>query len=145
MRTQTKNKIVGILLIPVLTACVFLTMIPIAQAEEPPVPQLYEEGDVTEEATSELPSEVVPISAEEQATTQHEEELEIVPIAADEPVPVLISEDEPQPVLIAQPPQAASKALSTWGWIIIIAAGASVVVLIAVGVVTGKRKKAAAK
>lgn len=145
MRTQTKNKLVGILLIPVLTACVFLTLTPIAQAEEPPVPELYEGGGVPEEAASELPSEVMPVSAEDEVPTLYEEELEIVPIAADEPVPAPISEDEPVPVLIAEMPQAASKTLPTWGWIVIIAAGATAAVLIAVGVVNGKRKKAAAK
>ena len=155
MRTQTKNKLVGILLILVLTACVFLTMTPIAHAEEPPIPELYEEGGVPEEATSEELPEVMPVSADEQVPTLYEDELEIVPIAIDEPVPELISEDAPVPELvsedapvpvqIAEQPQAASKTLPTWSWIVIIAASATALSLIAVGIVNGKRKKAAAK
>ena len=77
MRTQTKNKLVGILLILVLTACVFLTMTPIAHAEEPPVPELYEEGDAPVEAIPEELPEVMPVSADELVPTLYDEELEI--------------------------------------------------------------------
>jgi hypothetical protein len=43
MRTQTKSKLLGILLVLILIACVFLTLTPITSADEPPIPELYED------------------------------------------------------------------------------------------------------
>lgn len=145
MRTQTKNRLFGILMIAILTACVFLTMTPIAMADEPPVPELYDEGDVPEEAGSEELPQVMPIAADDEVPTLYEDELEIMPIAAEDPQPELISEDAPQPVLISEQPQAVAKTLPTWSWIVIIAASASASALAAAVIIKGKNKKAAAQ
>ena len=128
MRTQTKNRLFGILLVLILTACVLLTMTPVALADEPQ-PELYEDADETQEL------EIMPVSEEDLVPTLYDDALEVMPVTA----------DEPQPELISQQPQAASKTLPIWGWIIIIAAGAAASALVTASVIKVKAGKAAAK
>ncbi|MBT3318604.1 MAG: hypothetical protein HN948_10070 [Clostridia bacterium] len=154
MRTQTKNKLFGILMVLVLTACVFLTLTPIALAGEPPVPELYEDGEVLEGAPEEPQPEIMPISAEDPQPELYEEEadesLEVMPAEEDDqvptlyddaPVPELISEEEPLPVLITEQPTSASKIMPTWSWVVIALAAVAIAALIIIGV----RKRASAK
>lgn len=129
MRTQTKNGLFGILMVLILTACVLLTMTPIALADEPPVPELYEDAEDSQEL------EIMPVSEEDLVPTLYDEELEVMPVTV----------DEPQPELISQQPQPASKTLPTWGWIVIAAAAAAASALITAVILNGKAKKAAAK
>jgi len=151
MRTQSKNKLFGILIALVLVASVFLTLTPIALADEPPaevmpiseevpVPVLYDESAEPEAISEELPEPVLydeqaepeAISEELPEPVLYEEELEAQPIAVDEPQPELISEQE----------QAEAKPLPTWGWVMIMFGIAALSALVTFSVVSRKRKKA---
>ncbi len=130
MRTQSKNRLFGILIALVLIACVFLTMTPIALADEPQ-------------------PEVVPISEPIPVLYDDEAEPEVMPIS--EPIPVLyddeleveaISVDEPEPVLISEQPTAQVKSLPTWGWVMIMVGIAVLSALVTFIIFKHKSKKA---
>ena len=157
MKTQRKNRVFGVLLVLAIAICVFATMTPIALADEPPVAELYEEGEVPQEAIAEQSSEIAEEPApvlyndETGPETISEEFLELMPVAIDEPQPELYEEeaeldaiaaDEPQPELVAEQEQTAKNALPTWSWVVIIGGSIVVLALIAAAVVNGKRKKA---
>ena len=147
MRTQSKNRLFGILIALVLVACVFLTLTPIALADEPapeaiseemPLPVLYDDEAEPEAISEEVPK---PVLYDEQAEPEAISDEAAEPVLYDEQAEVeAISIDEPQPELISEQPTA--KAMPTWGWVMIMVGIAALSALITFVIVTRKRKKA---
>ena len=116
-----KSKMFGVLVVLALIMCVFATMTPVALADEPPMPGLYDELNVPEDAMADQPPEPEQISE-------------------DTPEAVAISEDAPQIEPISTETQSAAQTLPLWAWIVIAVCAAMAIVLTSASLVKGRRK-----